>query len=150
MFEVGEFVIGVIGSCDARQLRWFMNGVFKGIDSRYQIQRRTYAHKPRRVKVLIQDLYQLIRDRRSETKIIFEPEGESFPKISEKIADLFLKGDGRVNLLFGSREGIPKGLFRFADLIVDLCPGITLSTEYAASSALIGVSFALQNRMETL
>ena len=150
MFEVGEFVIGVIGSCDARQLRWFMNGVFKGIDSRYQIQRRTYAHKPRRVKVLIQDLYQLIRDRRSEPKIIFEPEGESFSKVSEKIADLFLKGDGRINLLFGSREGIPKGLFRFADLIVDLCPGITLSTEYAASSALIGVSFALQNRMETL
>ena len=150
MFEVGEFVIGTVGPCDARRLRWFMNGVFEGIDSRYQIQRRTYAHKPRRVKVLIQDLYQLIRDRRSEPKIIFEPEGEIFSRVSDKIADLFLKEDERINLLFGSREGIPKGLFRFADLIVDLCPGITLSTEYAASSALIGISFALQDRMESL
>jgi len=149
MFEVGEFVIGTVGSCDARQLKCFMDGVFKGIESRYQIQRRTYAHKPRRVKVFIQDLYQLIRDRRSEPKIIFEPEGETFSKVSDKIADLFLKREGRINLLFGSREGIPKGIFRFADLIVDLCPGITLSTEYAASSALIGVSFALQNRMKS-
>jgi len=148
MFEVGEFVIATLGACDARQLKWFMEGVFEGIESRYQIQRRTYSHKPRRVKVLIQDIYQLVRDRRSEPKIIFEPEGESFFKASRKIADLFLEEEKRVNLLFGSREGIPKGLFRFADLIVDLCPGVTLSTEYAASSALIGVSFALQNALE--
>jgi len=147
MFEVGEFVIGTVGACDARQLRWFMEGIFEGIDSRYRIQCRTYAHKPRRVKVLIQDLYQLIRDRRSEPKIIFEPEGESFSETANEIAKLFLERNGRINLLFGSREGIPKGLFRFADLIVDLCPGITLSTEYAASSALIGISFALQNLM---
>ena len=150
MFEVGEFVIATLGACDARQLGWFMDGVFEGIDSRYRIQRRTYSHKPRRVKVLIHDIYQLIRDRRSEPKIIFEPEGESFSKAANKIADLFLKKEGRINLLFGSREGIPKGLFRFADLIVDLCPGVTLSTEYAASSALIGISFALQNVVETL
>ena len=149
MFEIGEFVIATLGACNARQLGWFMNGVFEGIDSRYWIQRRTYAHKPRRVRVLIQDLHQLIRDRRSEPKIIFEPEGENFSKVAVKIADLFLEEDRRINLLFGSREGIPKGLFRFADLIVDLCPGVTLSTEYAASSALIGISFALQKRLET-
>jgi len=148
MFEVGEFVIGIMGACNAKQLGWFMDGVFEGIDSRYQIQRRTYAHKPRRVKVLIQDLHQLIRDRRAEPKIVFEPEGERFSKAADQIATLFLERDERINLLFGSREGIPKGLFRFADLIVDLCPGITLSTEYAASSALIGISFALQNLLE--
>jgi len=150
MFEVGEFVIGTVGTCSARRLKWFMDGIFEGIDSRYQIQRKTYAHKPRRVKVLIQDLYQLIRDRRSEPKIIFEPEGERFPKVAVEIANLFLGGNERINLLFGSREGIPKGIFRFADLIVDLCPGITLSTEYAASSALIGISFALQSLIETI
>ena len=150
MFEVGEFVIATMGVCDARRLAWFMDGVFEGIDSRYRIQCRTYAHRPRRVEVLVQDVYQLVRDRRAEPKIIFEPEGEVFPKVSSKIADLFLKADRRINLLFGSREGIPKGLFRFADLIVDLCPGITLSTEYAASSALIGISFALHNLMEQL
>ena len=149
MFEVREFVIGTMGACDARQLKWFMEGVLEGIDSRYRIQCRTYAHKPRRVKVLIQDLYQLIRDRRTEPKIIFEPEGESFSKTAKEIANLFIQRNERINLLFGSREGIPKGLFRFADLIVDLCPGVTLSTEYAASSALIGISFALQNLLES-
>ncbi|RJS92777.1 RNA-binding protein, partial [Candidatus Bathyarchaeota archaeon] len=148
MFEVGELVIATIGACDAKQLNWFIEGVLEGIDSRYRIQRRTYSHKPKRVNVLIEDIYQLIRDRRSEPKIIFEPEGETFSKVAHKIADLFLKRDERINLFFGSREGIPKGLFRFADLIVDLCPGITLSTEYAASSALIGISFALQNMLE--
>ena len=148
MFEVGELIIGIMGACDAKQLSWFISGIFEGINSRYQIQCKTYAHKPRRVNVLIEDLYQLVRDRRSQPKIVFEPEGEVFSKVSEKIANYFLKCDEQVNLLFGSREGIPKGVFRFADLIVDLCPGITLSTEYAASSALIGISFALQSLLE--
>jgi len=148
MFEVGELVIATIGACHAEHLKWFIDGVFEGIDSRYQIQRRTYSHKPKRVNVLIEDIYQIVRDRRSEPKIIFEPEGETFSKVAHKIAAHFLKRNERINLFFGSREGIPKGLFRFADLIVDLCPGITLSTEYAASSALIGISFALQDMLE--
>jgi len=147
MFEVGELVIATVGAVDARQLNWFIQGVLEGIESRYKIQRKTYAHKPRRVDVFIQDLYQLVRDRKDEPKIVFEPEGEAFPAVAENIADLFLNRHGRVNMFFGSREGIPKGVFRFADLVVDLCPGVTLSTEYAASSALIGLAFALEKRL---
>ena len=147
MFEVGELVIGMVGSIDADVLDPFIRGILEGIESRYRIQRRTYSHKPRRVKVRVQDLYQLVRDRRGEPKIVFEPEGEPFPKVSGRLAEYFISDEKRVNMFFGSREGIPKGVFRFADLIIDLCPGITLSTEYAASSALIGLAFALEDRL---
>ncbi|PDM25828.1 RNA-binding protein [Candidatus Bathyarchaeota archaeon B24-2] len=146
MFEVGEFVIATVGAVDAKQLELFIQGVLEGIESRYSVQKRIYAYKPRRVKVLVQDLYQLVRDRRGEPKVVFEPEGEPFPKAAGKLADILTSSEARVNLLFGSREGIPKGVFRFADLIVDLCPGITLSTEYAASSALIGLAFAVEEK----
>ncbi|RLI17157.1 RNA-binding protein, partial [Candidatus Bathyarchaeota archaeon] len=126
-----------------------LQGLEEGITSRYRVQRKTYAHKPRRVKVLVEDLYQLVRDRRGEPKIVFEPEGRPLPEVEKDLADLILSSD-RVSLLFGSREGIPKGVFRFADLIVDLCPGITLSTEYAASSALIGLAYALEDRLKSI
>jgi len=150
MFEVNELVIATTGPSDARQLEWFIHGVFEGIESRYQIQKRTYAHKPHRVHVTVQDIYQLVRDRRNEPKIVFEPEGEAFPKVAGDIAKLFLSDAKRINMFFGSREGIPKGIFRFADFIVDLCPGVTLSTEYAASSALIGLAFALEDHLARL
>ena len=148
MFEVGELVIAVAGAVDARQLGWFIQGVLEGVESRFRVQQRTYAHKPRRVEVRVQDLYQLVRDRRGEPKVVFEPEGEAFPSVAGRLADLFLSGEERINLFFGSREGIPKGIFRLADLIIDLCPGITLSTEYAASSALIGIAFALEEKIK--
>jgi len=147
MFEVGELVVGILGSPKAKELSWFIESLIEGIASRYNIQTKTYAHKPRRVEVLVQDIYQLVRDRRDEPKIVFEPEGQVFPKVADKLAEYFLSDTRRVNLLFGSREGIPKGIFRFADLVVDLCPGITLSTEYAASSALIGIAYKLEERL---
>ena len=146
MFEVGELVVAITGAVEGRELSAFLQGIEEGITSRYRVQRKTYAHKPRRVKVLVEDLYQLVRDRRGEPKIVFEPEGRPLPEVEKDLADLILSSD-RVSLLFGSREGIPKGVFRFADLIVDLCPGITLSTEYAASSALIGLAYTLEGRL---
>ena len=149
MFEVGELVVAITGAVEGRELSAFLQGLEEGITSRYRVQRKTYAHKPRRVKVLVEDLYQLVRDRRGEPKIVFEPEGRPLPEVEKDLADLILSSD-RVSLLFGSREGIPKGVFRFADLIVDLCPGITLSTEYAASSALIGLAYALEDRLKSI
>lgn len=54
-----------------------------------------------------------------------------------------VSGVRRVNFLFGSREGIPKGVYRMADLVVDLAPAITLPTELAAPSALTAIYTAL-------
>jgi len=48
-----------------------------------------------------------------------------------------------VSFLFGSREGIPKGIYRLADLVIDLAPAITLPTEVAAPAALTAIYTAL-------
>ncbi len=146
-FEVGELVVAYVGSMEAEPLNSFLKGLFEGINSRYKVQLKTYSHKPWRVKVLIQDLYQLVRERRKEPIIVLEPEGEPLPKVSGKIAEFFLKHSGRVNVLVGSREGIPKGVFRLASLVVDLCPGVTISTDYAASSALIAIANVLEEKL---
>ncbi len=144
-FEVGELVIAPAGIVDGEQMLHFLKGVFEGIDSRYKIQEKSYHRRPWRVPVRIQDLHQLVRDRSREPIIVFEPEGEPVSRVSDELWRL-LKAR-RVNMLFGSREGIPPGVYRFADLVVDLAPGITLSTEYAASSALIAVATLLHDRL---
>jgi len=146
-FEVGELVVAFIGSVDAKSLHLFLEGVFEGIRSRLEIQRRTYAHKPRRVPVYVQDLYQLVRDRIEEPIVVFEPEGKPVSSIAEKLASFFTGKAKRVNLLIGSREGIPSGIFRFANLVVDLCPGVTISTDLAAASALTAVAAAIEDQL---
>ncbi len=141
-FEVGELVVAPIGVVDARQLNSFLSGVFEGIESRYEIQRRSYARRPWRVPVFVQNLYELVRERRKEPIVVFEPEGREVFRLSEELRDLFRKHD-RVNMLIGAREGIPSGIFRVADLVVDLCPGVTISTDFAASAAIIAVLTSL-------
>jgi len=145
-FEVGELVIAPVGGVDAKQLNAFLNGVFEGIESRYKIQMRTYAQKPVRTKVYIQNLYELDRERALEPIIVFEPEGEPINKVAERLAELTTKSK-RINFLVGSREGIPHGIFRFATLVVDLCPGVTIATDLAAASALTALAFALHEKL---
>ena len=141
-FEVGELVIAPVGAVKADELEAFLKGIFDGIHSRYEIQRKTYAHKPRKVEVYVQNLYELVRERRNEPIIVFEPEGKPIDSVSNELANLTINNK-RVNFLVGSREGIPSGIFRLANLTVDLCPGVTIATDLAASSALIALAFAL-------
>ncbi|MEM4700216.1 MAG: SPOUT family RNA methylase [Candidatus Nezhaarchaeales archaeon] len=143
-FEVGELVVAFIGCVDADELRAFLDGVFEGIKSRFEVQRRAYGREVHRVPVYVQDLYQLVRDRRGEPMVVFEPEGEPLPKVADRLGELFLKRRGRVSLLVGAREGIPSGVYRFADLVVDLCPGVTIATDLAAASALVAVATAVE------
>ncbi len=143
-FEVGELVIAPIGLVDALQLKTFLDGVFEGIESRYEIQKRSYGRNVWRVPVNIQDLYQLVRSRMDEAIIVFEPEGEPASRMKREFLEILRKGK-RVNLLFGAREGIPEGVYRFADLVLDIAPGITLSTEYAAAAALSALGMLLHD-----
>ncbi len=145
-FEVAELVIAPIGAVDAMQLKTFLDGVFEGIESRYEVQRKSYGREVHKVKVLVQDLYQLVRERRNEVIIVFEPEGEYVSKAANKLYEL-IKSGKRINMLFGSREGIPQGVYRFADLVLDIAPGITLSTEYAAAAALIAVASVVHDML---
>ena len=146
-FEVRELVIAPIGVADALQLKTFLDGVFEGIESRYEVQRKSYGRDVHKVKVYVQDLYQLVRDRRNEVIIVFEPEGEYVSKVADKLYKLIRGSKGRINLLFGSREGIPQGVYRFADLVLDIAPGVTLSTEYAAAAALIAIGTVLHDKL---
>jgi tRNA acetyltransferase TAN1 len=146
-FEVGELVIAIMGSVDAKQLRDFIDGVYEGIRTRYEIQRRVYGREVHKVPVLVQDLFQLVRERSGEVMIVFEPEGDYVGSMSERLRSLLLSGK-RVNVLVGSREGIPKGVFRFASAVVDLCPGVTIATDFAASSAIIALASLLQPEVE--
>lgn len=147
-FEVGELVIAPIGIIKADDLDVFIRGIFEGIESRYKIQTRTYAHKPRKTEVYVQNLYELVRERSSEPIIVFEPEGKPINLVASELAELTIK-NSRVNFLVGSREGIPHGIFRFASLVIDLCPGVTIATDLAAASALTALAFAIHQRLSS-
>ncbi|HIQ02855.1 MAG TPA: RNA-binding protein [Desulfurococcales archaeon] len=139
-FEVKELVISPIGLVDAYQLKVFLDGVFEGIESRYKIQVKSYGRKTRKVPVFVQDLYQLVRSRFNEPIIVFEPEGDYIVSKGSELKSIFFdRKVKRVNMLIGSREGIPSGIYRFADLVLDICPGVTISTDYAAASAIMAV-----------
>lgn len=141
-YEVGELVIAPNKPADAFELEAFIAGVREGIESRYDVQRKIYARRVERARVLVQDLYQLVRERREEPIIVLEPEGLQMRDALPRLRELFSRGE-RVNLLIGSREGIPKGVYRVASLVLDLAPGITLSTELAAPSTLAAIYTAL-------
>lgn len=141
-YEVMELVVAPNKRVDGFELLAFLDGVREGIESRLRIQLRSYGRGVGRVKVLVQDLYQLVRERRGEPMVVFEPEGLQLRDAAPKLREILSEG-GRVSFLFGSREGIPKGVYRMADLVVDLAPGITLPTELAAPSALTAVYTAL-------
>ena len=139
-FEISTYVLALRGLTPLAQLLPYAEGVEKGIESRYRMQRKVYDRPVKKVNVEISSIYELVRGWKGPI-IVFEPEGRPYPEVSERIAEL-VKG-GKLLLLMGSREGVPSGLFRFADLVVDLAPGISLATEVAVSSALSAIAFSV-------
>lgn len=141
-YEVRELVIAPNKPVDAFEMSYFIEGVREGIESRYKVQKRSYGRELRRVPVTLYDIYQLVRERRHEPLIVFEPEGLQVRDSAEKLVNLMSRSK-RVNFFFGSREGVPKGIYRIADMVIDLAPGVTLPTELAAPVALTAVYTAL-------
>ena len=146
-YEVMELVVAPNKHVDGFELAAFLEGVREGVESRLRVQRRSYGRSVERVRVLVQDLYQLVRERKGEPMVVFEPEGLQLRDAAPKLRKV-LSGGGRVSFLFGSREGIPKGVYRMADLVIDLAPGITLPTELAAPTALAAVYTVLNMMSE--
>lgn len=149
-FEVSELYVTPIGSVEAQQLFYFLKGLFEGVESRYDVQKRGYGREVHKVKVYVQELYQFIRSHIGEPMIIFEPEGEPITRVSEELAKFVLnniKKNRKIILLVGAREGIPVGVFRFADFVLDIAPGIVISTDYALASALIAMATILHNHL---
>ena len=141
-YEVRELVIAPNKPVNAFELASFIDGVWEGIESRFKVQKRSYGRTVKRIEVYVQDLYQLVRERRREPIIVFEPEGLQLRDAAIKLKEIISRSR-RVSFLFGSREGIPKGIYRLADLVIDLAPAITLPTEVAAPAALTAIYTAL-------
>lgn len=144
-FELKEIIISPYGLTPANQLNKFIEGVYEGIHTRYETQRKIYSRPVRKVEVFVEDLYQVVRDRFDEPLIVFEPEGDPVIKMKHKIKDIFEK-QKRINIFVGSRSGIPIGIYRYSTLILDLAPEITISTDFAASSAVVALITVLEEQ----
>ncbi|ABP51208.1 MAG: SPOUT family RNA methylase [Pyrobaculum arsenaticum] len=141
-FEVGELVILLHKPIPARTLRLFAEAVEEGIESRYQIQTRSYGRPVWKVPVHVYELYQWVRDRAGEPLIVTDPKGDYVTHAKERLAELFKSG--RVNVLIGAREGVPTGVFRFASLVIDLIPEVTIATDFVVPALAIGLISALE------
>ena len=140
-YEIGRYIVALLKPVPARPLARFIEGVEDGIESRFKVQRKSYSRDVVRTTVEVYEMHLIIRSLRGRPIVIFEPEGKPISQVSDKLRDMILGAKSPV-LVFGSREGVPTGLFRFADLVVDVAPGITLSTDQAIPTA-IGALMAL-------
>lgn len=139
-FEVKELIIAPKEKMDAFELAEFIKGVRIGQESRHGIQREAYPWKVEKVPVSVWDLYQVVRDKRRGKRllIITDPKGPTLAEVKEELAkDMFYAKE--VVIFVGSREGIPRGLFRFADYVVDLAPYMTFATEHGIPAALVSL-----------
>lgn len=132
-FELKSLYVTPLGKADGLELAYFLQGVLEGIRSRYLVQKKTYPWKPNRVKVFVHDLYQFVREKGDHAIIVSSTRGKYINDVRDEISRI-LREEKRIVVLVGAREGIPTGIFRFADLVVDVAPGITLSTDSALPS----------------
>lgn len=139
-FEVKELIIAPFGYVDAFELEAFLKGVRKGRWTRLEIQKKAYAREVREVPVYVQDLYQTARDKRRKNYVLIvtDPTGKQIADVKDQLKK-DLKYAKEVVVFIGSRQGIPKGVFRLADYVIDLAPYITFATEQAIPATLIAL-----------
>ncbi|ABL79167.1 SPOUT family RNA methylase [Thermofilum pendens] len=151
VFEVGKLYVTPVGAVDAYSLYSFLRGAFEGQRSRFELQKRSYGREVVKTEVYVQDMYQFARSRLGKPLIIFEPEGEPVSRVAGEVADFIIrkvfKEKEEVAIMVGAREGVPTGLFRFADFVLDVAPGVVISTEYALSSGLIALATILHEKL---
>jgi len=75
-------------------------------------------------------MYQFVRDRKEEPIIATSTRGKVITEVEDSLYEIVAKSK-RVNVLVGAREGIPTGILRQASLVIDVAPGVTLSTDTA-------------------
>ena len=129
-FEIREYVVAPIKPVEVEELSAFLSGLLEGVKSRLEIQRKSYSRDVRAVPLKLQDMYQFVRDRKGEPIIATSTRGKVITEVEDSLYEIVAKSK-RVNVLVGAREGIPTGILRQASLIIDVAPGITLSTDTA-------------------
>ncbi len=140
-YGVSEYYFALIEPVSALELAELIHSVEEGARSRRQQKEKTEGKKER-TALKVFDMYHLVGSKsKKEVVITFEPEGESFERVAKDIGEAMRKAK-KVTLVLGSRKGTPMGLYRFADFVVDIAPGIVLSTETALAAALESVALA--------
>ncbi|MEM1619698.1 MAG: SPOUT family RNA methylase [Fervidicoccaceae archaeon] len=134
-YEVGDYYVALIKPVPAAPLAYFIKGVMDGIKSRYEVQVKSYGRDVHMTRIHVYEMHELVRMLRNHPIIVLEPEGRFVSEVAGELRNL-LSRRSRPVLLLGSREGVPGGIYRFASLVIDVAPGITLSTEYALPTAL--------------
>ncbi|WP_457548504.1 SPOUT family RNA methylase [Archaeoglobus sp.] len=139
-FEVKELIIAPFGYVKAYELEAFIRGVRRGQLSRLEIQKKAYAREVREVPVYVHDLYQTARDKRRKNNVLIvtDPVGKQIRDVKDKLRR-DLKYADEIVIFMGSRQGIPKGIFRLADYVIDLAPYITFATEHAIPASIIAL-----------
>ncbi|ALU11460.1 THUMP domain-containing protein [Ignicoccus islandicus DSM 13165] len=134
-YGVGEYYIGLIEETDALQLAQFIESVRDGMEARRK-QEEKVEGKALSTKLKVFDVYHLALSKsKKELMVVFEPEGKSFEEVEEELAKALRKAK-RVKAFLGSRKGVPMGIYKLADFVIDVAPGRTLSTETALAAAL--------------
>ena len=150
-FEVGKLVVAPVGAVEAEALQRFLRGVIDGQKSRLGIQKKSYGREVHRTEILVQDMYQFVRSWHGKPLIIFEPEGEPVSRVGGELADFIIEKVFRekkeLGVMVGAREGIPSGLFRYADFVLDVAPGVVISTDLALTSGLIAIGTAVHDKL---
>ncbi len=149
-FEVKELIIAPFGYVDAYELEQFIRGVRRGQITRYEIQKKAYDREVRKVPIYLQDLYQTARDKRRKRNVLIvtDPTGKQIRDVKDELGRRMFYAD-EVVVFIGSRQGIPKGVFRLADFIIDLCPYITFATEQAIPATLIALVSVFEEFFES-
>ncbi len=129
-FEIKELVIAPHEYVNAFELEYFIKGVRRGQLARYKVQEKAYAREVRKVPVFVRDMYQVARDkrRRRNALIVTDPTGKQISDVREELVRRLAYAD-EIVVFAGSRTGVPKGIFRLADFVIDLTPYITFATE---------------------
>jgi len=141
-YEIPSIIVAPIYRVNATELMYFLQGLHEGIMSRYKLQLKTYNdRKVSKTKVYLYDLYQLVRNinRDKEGIIITTTKGQPIKEETiTKVKSLYTDKK-KVYVFIGSREGIPTGLFKFADILLDVAPQVTLATDVAVSSIISAI-----------
>jgi len=136
-YEIPLLIVAPYGQINALQLMDFLKGINEGILSRYKLQLKAYNdRKVSKTQVYLQDLYQFIRNinREKEGIIITTTKGKISTLHTKNIIKRLYQEKKKIYVLIGSNQGIPTGLYRQADVLLDIAPNITLATDVAVPS----------------
>ncbi len=139
-FEIKELVIAPYGYVNADELLEFLKGVRRGKESRLKIQRKSYSRDVRETEVHVHDLFQTFRDKKRKKSVLIstDPTGRQISELREELKKAFSRAN-EIVVFAGSRTGLPKGILRLSDFVVDLAPHITFPTETAIPASLIAL-----------